>query len=348
MGAPDDFGLDGVATLGRVGHATPPPGFTQFFSRWPGSTPAATPLVADDPAIDPAAAGAAGVTHVVHSFDGVRLGVRLVEGGTVDAVVVRLHGYAVPPGAPLAADADPPGLASCIVRIRGYPGSQADTGDLTRTPGGFATLHAADPASWSIAAAVGDVVAVYGALRARYGDAVPVWLEGESFGGGLAVVASSVLGARHRVGRLVLGLPSLGDWPWRLDHPAASGIGGEIAALLAQRPEDAEAITAAHALYDAVEHARRVYAPVLCKLALRDEVVPAPTAAAIFNALASDPGSKWRFLVACGHCESDMANARRHALFCRVARDFLDPARDPRIAMAAWEPRLTAALDDHP
>jgi len=43
-------------------------------------------------------------------------------------------------------------------------------------------------------------------------------------------------------------------------------------------------------------------------------VVPAPTAAAVFNALAGDPGRKWRFTVRYGHHDGGVADMRRHAL----------------------------------
>jgi hypothetical protein len=62
---------------------------------------------------------------------------------------------------------------------------------------------------------------------------------------------------------------------------------------------------------------------------MRDDVVPAPAAAAVFNALGSDPGCKWRFVVKRGHADGGIADARRHALFDRLVREFLGPDEDP-------------------
>ena len=90
-------------------------------------------------------------------------------------------------------------------------------------------------------------------------------------------------------------------------------------------------------MFDAAVHAPRVRAHVLCELARRDEVVPAPTAAAVFNGLGASPGSKWRFVIPYGHVEGNVATLRRRALFRRCAHDFLDPGRLPREAMLVWE-----------
>ncbi|MFG0259264.1 MAG: hypothetical protein ACF8LK_02840, partial [Phycisphaerales bacterium JB041] len=99
---------------------------------------------------------------------------------------------------------------------------------------------------------------------------------------------------------------------------------------------EAEARDTLH-LCDAAVHARKVRAFTLCKLALRDEVVPAPSAAAVFNALGTDPGDKWRFIVEQGHTEPSLALGRRLAIYERCAADFLDPTREPAASMEPWE-----------
>jgi hypothetical protein len=128
-----------------------------------------------------------------------------------------------------------------------------------------------------------------------------------------------------RFSRLAVGLPAFGDWSWRFADPSrtAFGSGAHLATLLR--------------LCDSALHARRVLVPTLCKLAFCDEVVPAPAAAAVFNALGADPGSKWRFLVPEGHTEPSLACGRRVVLFERCLTEFLDPARDPAETMAEWE-----------
>jgi hypothetical protein len=148
----------------------------------------------------------------------------------------------------------------------------------------------------------------------------------------------------------VLGLPTMGDWPWRLSKPerCGRGSGEEVRTLIERDPDHAGTIRARLRFVDSVVLARDVRCPVLCKLALRDEVVPAPTAGAIFNALGVDPGHKWRFIVPAGHAEAGLTNARRHALFERCFTDFLNPANDPLTSMTAWEERLSTASEPTP
>jgi cephalosporin-C deacetylase-like acetyl esterase len=76
-------------------------------------------------------------------------------------------------------------------------------------------------------------------------------------------------------------------------------------------------------LFDAAHHAAGVTIPVLCKLAERDDVVPAPSAAAVFHGLASP--RKWSFVVPYGHFDGGLAAARRHVTFERLLARFLEP-----------------------
>jgi len=173
-----------------------------------------------------------------------------------------------------------------------------------------------------------------------------LYLHGESFGAGLAVMAAAQSPEQIAFDRIAIGLPTFGDWSWRLADPRrlALGSGAHLLAMLRSlgAPEDAPAAVQILRLCDSVVHAARVRRPVLCKLALRDEVVPAPSAAAVFNALGADPGLKWRFVVPEGHAEFSIAGARREALFERAVDDFLDPAVSPAEAMAPWEGLLAA------
>jgi hypothetical protein len=58
-------------------------------------------------------------------------------------------------------------------------------------------------------------------------------------------------------------------------------------------------------------------------------VVPAPSAAAVFNALGTPRALKWRYVVRYGHFEGGIRDARAHARFERLAERFLDPAVEP-------------------
>ncbi len=365
---PDDFGYSPVQTLARVSDHAPARDHSSFWSEWFRRVGAERPhLRPRDPGTDESDPTA---THEFSSFDGVRIGCRLaLPDGPVRAGLVTSHGYEV--CSTLEADTDRwdkllgRGVAVLVIRIRGYPGSRLGVGDLTQAhPGGGwftrgldAVGDAPDRAmQWVVPQAVGDLADACRALRnALYGrspDAAmasasarpPVYLHGESLGGGLAVAVAAQLVGRLRhepmIERLAVGLPSMGDWPWRFSH-TPGGTGREVAQLLRLKPERAETITQRLRTLDAVVHAARVRGPALVKLAQRDDVVPAPTAAAVFNALGSDPGHKWRFVVPAGHCDAGIANARRHALFERCLADYFDPERAPEDAMHDWEPLLS-------
>lgn len=372
MPEPNDFGCSPVQTLARVGDPTPAREHSVFWSHWVNALEGPPPrLVARVPdgsgpaAIDPSDPAC---THAFESLGGVRIGARLIApppGVPIRAGIVSTHGYSVSKPIDerdaLFATLPARGVAVLNIRIRGFPGSRLDTGDLQSptAPGlGWITrgLDHPDPAStgtmeWLYAQGAADLFLACRALRAwmlTRGVADPaLFLHGESFGGGLAVIAAAKLEGRGvdraHIRRLVLALPTMGDWPWRERHPLSAGAGAEIRALLERRPELGELIRNRLRLFDSVVHAGRIRCPVLCKLAQRDEIVPAPTAAAVFNALRVDPGMKWRFVVPCGHADAGIANARRHAEFDRCIADFLDPSRTPEQAMGAWNDRLSAA-----
>lgn len=365
MPEPEDFGLSPVATLAHVGECTPAPMHQPVWNRWreavAGTRPRLGPAEPADHS-DPTA------THRFESVGSVSIGCALElppKGTPLLAGLVTTHGYENAPALGetarrwrgLAAR----GVAVLCVRVRGYPGSQLETGDWrggAAAPLGWITRgypptlnRPEDALSWSLPLAVADVACALRALaawvRARAERALPLYLHGESFGGGLAVIATAQTPAEvARVERLAIGTPTFGDWHWRLADARrmAFGSGAQLLALLRSMGgvERASETVQTLRLCDAVVHAARVRCPVLCKLALRDEVVPAPSAAAVFNALGADPGLKWRFLVQEGHTEGAISTARRHALFDRAVEDFLDPALAPAEAMAAWEDALTS------
>ncbi|VAX40256.1 hypothetical protein MNBD_PLANCTO03-1503 [hydrothermal vent metagenome] len=362
MPPPDDFGFSPVATLAHVAELTPATMHRPFWNQWrerlSACTPRLLPAEPEDPA-DPTA------THQFESLGSVRIGCALglpPAGTPVRAGLVTTHGYQGREPLEHATrrwrNLTARGVAVLVLRVRGYPGSQLDVGDWTGDPAslgwithGFpASLQRSDDAlAWSLPLAVADVAcgarALHEWLRSRAktktSTPLPIFLHGESFGGGLAVMAAAQMPAGFmRFERLALALPTFGDWAWRLAEPSrmAFGAGAHLRTLLRSiAPPDALDTLR---LCDAAIHAERVLVPTLCKLALRDEVVPAPAAAAVYNALGADPGHKWRFLVPEGHTEPSLACARRHALFERCMTDFLDPANDPAEAMTPWEPML--------
>jgi cephalosporin-C deacetylase-like acetyl esterase len=365
MPEPDDFGLSPVATLAHVGEGMPAPMHQPCWNRWREAVVAAESCLGPAEPADPSDPTA---THRLESVRGVRIGCRLElppKGTALRAGLVTMHGYEV--GAMLADDArrwrglTARGVAVLCVRVRGYPGSQLDTGDWTNEPAsplgwithGFPAVlnRPEEMLGWSLPQAAADVACAARALCTWMGkrtdSACPVFLHGESFGAGLALIAAAQVPTEYvSFDRLAIGLPTLGDWAWRLSDPArmSFGTGAQVLALLRSLGFPGNGREAVHTLRtcDAVIHAGRVRRPVLCKLALRDEVVPAPAAAAVFNALGADPGLKWRFVVPEGHADGGLAGARRHALFERCIEDFLDPALAPEEAMAPWESVLVA------
>lgn len=369
MPEPDDFGLSPVATLAHVGETGPAPMHQPVWNRWREAVAASRPRLAPAEPPDPSDTTA---THRFESLGSVRIGCALElppKGTPLRAGLITSHGYDV--GQSLADDARRwralahRGVAVLLLRVRGYPGSQLDTGDWKHPAGldsdgwithGFpGTLNRPEDAlSWSLPLAVADIALAAQALRewiasraSRGPVPAPIFLHGESFGAALAVLcAAQCPPETASFERIALGVPTFGDWTWRLADPArmALGAGAEVRAMLRssgaqQRTAEATQILR---ICDAAVHATRVRCPVLCKLAERDEVVPAPAAAAVFNALGSDPGMKWRFVVPEGHCEPSIRCARRLALFERCLIDFLDPAREPAESMGPWEDLLTS------
>lgn len=377
---PDDFGLSPVRTLSRVADPTPARQHRPFWSSWFETLASRRPMLLvrrpGDDESDPTA------THEFISTGEVRIGCRLIKptSGPIHAGLVTSHGYHVSEALESQVQrwqklADR-GVAVLAIRVRGYPGSQRDVGDLTRldhTGGGWVTrgLAVGTPGldgdrAWIVPHAVADVANACRALRnalldrtenalhgitlgatAPKGSGHPqLYLHGESLGGGLALMAAAMLSGKvpnaALIDRLVLGLPTFGDWPWRLGRTeTGGGTGREVAELINRQRKIEDRIQERLRLADAVIHADRVRSPSLVKLAVRDDVVPAPTQAAVFNALGCDPGRRWRFITPFGHYDGGISNARRHALFERAAIDFLDPAQSPEDAMAAWEPLLS-------
>ncbi len=370
---PADFGLSDVRTFAHIGDPVPGPEHSVFWKHWFARLVEHAPVLRRRSIPDPSDPSA---THELISHAGIRIGCALVlpaGGRPVGASLVAVHGYAV--REPLKAAAAhwqrvaDRGVAVLLIRLRGYRGSQIGIGDQTGLDEHGAGwigrgLLSESGEDWIVPHAVADVCNACRVMRnallhrdtdthipvVRAQNVPGVYLHGVSLGGGLAAIGAAQLIGRLSgdpiIDRLSLAAPSLGDWRWRLAH-GTRGMTGEINRLLAaggQKRRDG--LIDRLRLCDAVVHGRRVRAPTLGMLARRDEVVPAPSASAVFNAIDADPGRKWRFVVPYGHCEGGIANARRHALFERVLTDFFDPARTPIEAMIPWEHTLHEGVLD--
>ncbi len=369
---PEAYGFNDVQTFAHIGDPSPAPDHSVFWKHWYArfieDQPSLSVRTIED-ASDPTA------THEFISSDGVRIGCRLVlpqNGQPVKASLVTAHGYhhALPLGESTKrwqriADS---GVAVLIIRLRGYPGSQIGIGDQT-TPDelgacwiarGFAGNAHED---WILPKAVADVCNACRVMRnALLGrdnevqidvdpsiDHPGVFLAGTSLGGGLSTIAAAQLIGRLSgepiIDRLAIALPSLGAWTWRLDHQL-SGTTSDLNKVLVHHSDRREELINRLRLCDAVVHAHKVNVATLGMLARRDEIAPAPSSAAIFNAINADPGRKWRFVVPFGHFDGGIANARRHALFEQAMGDFFNPDTQPIESMAPWEPILHEGVKD--
>lgn len=347
MHTPDDFDLSPAATLAHVADLSHAPWHVPFWNAWQHEFWVHEPRLTTTTGV--ASRGSdPGVTHQFDSFRSTRIGCRLLApAGTPRAGVVVLHGYGDVPS--MAKDemewsaTVKRGIAVLLVRVRGFPGSQLDAGPLCEHPMGYVTagleglMHGPEDAlRWVLPGAVADVANACRVMRSWLnsvgGAAAPLMIRGESFGAGLAVIAAAQLGPRLDVQRLILGVPTLGDWGWRLSLPdrrvPRAGMNREIRELMIREGRRAEEIAGVLRLCDAAIHAKAVKSEAVCKLALRDDVVPAPTQAAVFNALAAPRGLKVRMLVRYGHFDGGLANARRHAEFESVASRYVDPSAD--------------------
>lgn len=371
MGSTSEIEGEDVRIFSHIGDPAPSPDHSVFWKHWferlIEQSPALTRRVVADPS-DPSA------THEFVSHGGVKIGCRLVlpgNGLAVRASLVCVHGYHTP--GPLADDehrwrrvADR-GVAVLLIRLRGYPGSRAQCGDLT-TPGEHGCgwigrgLLGSSHEDWIVPDAIADVCnacrVMRNALLHRDTDTdfnvdgsidhPGVYLSGSSLGGGLAAISAAQLIGRLSgesiIDRLALGVPSLGDWRWRLAH-GRGGTGNALAQLLKANADRQDQLMDRLRLCDAVVHGRKVRVATLGLLARRDEVVPPECSAAVFNAIDADPGRKWRFVVPRSHCDLRGDNARRHALFEQARADFFDPACVPIESMTRWEPLLHNGLE---
>lgn len=341
MHEPDDFGMDAVGTLAQVAAPRLAAGHTPYWTRWRDEVFSVEPELRPVRTTgDEEELGALGVTHILPSMRDVRVGCRVTAPeGAARGWVVASHGYSATGEIEEDAAWAQRGVGVLRIRARGFAGSHLDVGRLDEAAGGWIVQGIESPGTWVMRGATADLVNALRAARRLAGEA-PVMLHGESFGAGLGVIAAAQMAESDPVERLAIGLPTFGDWRWRLgagnQRGAGIGSGAEVCRAHRDRREFQEELAETLCLFDAVVHAGRVASPTVCKLALRDDVVPAPSAAAIFNALGTSPGLKWRFLTKYGHFDGGLSDLRRHALFERLVGDFFDPGSDCARVMSRW------------
>jgi cephalosporin-C deacetylase-like acetyl esterase len=321
ISAPEDYGLTPQQTLDHVASGSPPGGFEEYWREFRQEVSSLSSHFRGE--VDQRV-----IRLVIPSLRSVRIEGRLeMPDAKPRGAVIASHGYETPDdfegGAELRERWTSLGLATLRLRLRGFPPSTMDIDDLRAH---WIVHNIESPRAWIARGAVADLMQGYRCLRRHLGPDVPIGIHGESLGGGLAVIAAAQLGRlapADRPFRLVLDLPDFGDWQWRTTR-RCTGPGGRVNVLfdaLRERARDELAETLG--LFDAALHGPLVNCPVLCKAAQRDDGVPAPAAAAIFNAL---PGEeKWRFVTSFGHYDGGLANARRHELFEQIHPIFLDP-----------------------
>ncbi len=371
---PNDYGLNAVRTYSHVGDPSPSPDHSVFWNAWFERLSQESPVLtlrehADES--DPSA------THEYVSTHGVRIGCRLMtppEGVPVRASLVTIHGYS----APETLDHEErhwsavraSGVAVLAIRLRGYQGSRTaingNTIDLDANDRGWISqgFDGYEHKDWVLPDALADVCngvrVMRNALLGRDAKDLEPWIEGEprhpdvylhgrSLGGGLATIAAAQLSGRMLgrpiVDRLGIEVPSLGAWRWRLEHTQL-GLSERFNAIINNHPDRREELINRLRLMDTVVHARKVRIPSLAMLASRDEIAPAPSAAAVFNAIESDPGQKWRFCVPYGHHAGDTHNTRRVAMFGKALVDFFDPSIPPMESMREWESQMKLDIPD--
>ncbi len=354
MNEPDDYGLSPVQTLCHVFQEHRAAGHGAFWSTWYEEVFAHRPVLELRKEPDPSDLSA---THEIQSIGHVRFGCRLIEpeqGATIVGAVVVVHGAnpdTLEDECLEYGELARKGVAVLVIRVRGFAGSKLDVGKALSCAEQWICHGLETPihprthrCNWIISGAVADIVCAYRAmqrwLEESRSSSTAVALSGTSLGGGLCMLAASQLADSYTLDRLAIELPSLGDWWWRLDQPVCDGLGRCVKETIGMHPTGEEQSREVLSVFDTAAHARRVSCPVLCRLAILDDVVPAPSAAAVYNALDTSPGLKWRFVTPYGHFDGGLAAARRVALWKKARLNFLDLNQSPQEAMQRWEPEL--------
>lgn len=359
---PEDFGMDALGTLCHVSPRAPSRLHSTFWAAWRRAvfSHEAELIPRGGPgAMDPSDAGASHELMSVTPTARVPVGALLLEPAKAShAGLVVVH--TSEPVEPLERQAEryrravERGLTVLLLRVRGFGGSRGAWSRLRSDDADYAvyglvagTPREADMHHWVLPQCVADVTHACLALRrrlsARSGCVPTISMDGTSFGAALVIMAAGQMTAHHpelEPSRLTLALPSLGDLAWRFadeSRVARMGMARAMFEHLRRTGEAGADMLDAMRLVDSAVHSVEVRSSVLMRLALRDDRVPAPTQAGVFNNLSTSVGRKWRFVTPTGHFEGGLRDLRRAALFERLREEFWDPARPVDQILEPWE-----------
>lgn len=215
------------------------------------------------------------------SFGGVRVSMYLASWRDHQPrpLVIHSHGYR-DDGPEIQMDWARAGLNVAGVDIRGYGRSR---GALPRPSAwGWALTGLSAPETSVLRGAVCDFLRAVTLARQRLdGHAARTVVHGQSFAGGLAVMAE---GLRPQGDLLALAVPTLGWAEGRLFF-VKGGSGLEIARYLDRFPECSEDVMGTLRYFDPINFAGRVACPTLVGVGLVDSITPPETVYPIANHL---------------------------------------------------------------
>jgi cephalosporin-C deacetylase len=274
-GAPIDgtYGYD-LAGLRAVAPVPAPPGFADTWRRWRHE---AAPAAAAPELTSVGRRGAHELFEVAFSTaDGLRLRgwCGMPAAGPARVGIVHSHGYGgrdAPEFARVPADA-----AVIFPVARGLGALNIEVGAPSTSD--RHVLHGiGDAESYAIGRCAVDLWTAGDVLVELAGD-VPLYLVGESFGGGIGALA---LPWDDRIIGATLIVPSFGQYDIRLQVPCL-GSGEHVRRYVAEHPQAREVLR----LFDASTAATFARVPVRVEAALWDSSVPAPGQFAVANAVA--------------------------------------------------------------
>ncbi|MDF2992792.1 MAG: acetyl esterase [Microbacterium sp.] len=298
-----DYGFDLVA-LRAVPPVPPPPGFAARWRAWYDEALTVDP----HPRVRPLGhRGGRELFAIEHTVSGgLRLGgwfATAVEGHPTRVGVVHSHGY----GGREEPEFDrvPADAAVFFALARGQGRLNAGVGAPTPTEGhvlhGIRTID-----EYVLGRCAVDLWHAGSALRVLAGE-LPLYLVGESFGGGIGALA---LPWDPRVVGATLIVPSFGQYDLRL-RMACEGSGERVRKYVAAHPSARDVLR----FFDASTAAGFASVPVRVEAALRDGHVPPPGQFAVANAIEQAPGATLELAVLpFGHREYDgLAEVRAEA-----------------------------------
>jgi cephalosporin-C deacetylase len=259
---------------------TRPPDFDRFWHATLQALDAVDPDVTSTPLlVDPLGIELNLLTF--RSFAGAPISMYLASwrDGRPRPVVVHSHGYR-DDGPEIQMEWARAGLNVAGVDIRGYGRSRQTC--QRQSPWGWALTGLSSPETSILRGAVCDFVRGVTLARERLdGHAVRIVVHGQSFAGGLAVMAE---GIRPQGDLLALAVPTLGWAEGRLFF-VKGGSGLEIVRYLDRFPECAEDVMGTLRYFDPINFAGRVACPTLVGVGLVDSITPPETVYPIANHL---------------------------------------------------------------